>query len=175
VAVLLVAFVTTFDYTDHTGLEPGPTTDAALEAACDVVRDYVSQQLDLVEDDVITIHGTGTRALLLPELPVNAVTTVTVNGAALTDWTVDSDGLLWRNSPGWWERGFQYVVTYDHGYETVPAILKRVACQLAAAAVRPAGVKAESAGPFSVTYDEGDGLALLSVLNRRIVKRIPVP
>jgi hypothetical protein len=35
------------------------------------------------------------------------------------------------------------------------------------------GVRQESAGPFSVTYDNPD--QLLGVLDRRIVKRVPVP
>ena len=61
--------------------------------ACDRVRDYLCQQIDQVVGDVVTVYGTGTRAMLLPELPVTVVTSITFDGDAVTDYTVDDYGL----------------------------------------------------------------------------------
>jgi hypothetical protein len=78
--------------------------ELALAAACDAVRDRMSQTLNAVTGDVITLVGTDSRALLLPELPVTAVTSVTVNGVAVTDWTLDAygAGILWRDARSSW-------------------------------------------------------------------------
>jgi hypothetical protein len=167
----VAAFASESDFELHTGMSATETTWAALEAACDTVRDKVCQQIDVVTNDVVTLHGTGTRALTLPELPIIAVDSVTLDGVAVTDWTLDEHGLLWRDSPAWWEFGLKYVVTYDHGYTQVPTIFVRVACQLAANQRTPGALK--SAGPFTV-FDDPDA-AILSALDRRVVKRVPVP
>jgi hypothetical protein len=171
----VATFVTELEYEAHTGLTfDGEATWAALDAACDTVRDYICQQVDAVEDDVLTVYGSGTRALTLPELPVTAVTSVTLDGAAITDFTFDEHGLLWRDDPGYWVKGARYVVTYDHGYAAgmVPSVLVRAACQLAASNRTP-GLKSRSAGPFSEVYDDPD--TILASLNRRVVKKIPMP
>ena len=75
----------------------------ALDAACQMIRDYLGQQLDYVTNEVIRLHGTGRRTILLPELPVNAVDAVTVTDQGATtvltvaDWYVDSrSGTLFR-------------------------------------------------------------------------------
>jgi hypothetical protein len=174
----MAAFVTIDEYIDYYGITD-PTglarAEVDLDAACDRIRDHLCQTIDEVEDDVVTLYGTGTRALTLPELPVTAVTTVVDDGETLTDWTVDEYGLIWRTDPAYWPRGHEYVVTYSHGYAPadVPAILKVVAFKLARLEGLSSGVRQESAGPFSVTYDNSD--QLLGVLDRRIVKRVPVP
>jgi hypothetical protein len=70
--------------------------------------------------------------------------------------------------------GLQYVITYTHGYATVPGIIKTTALRLARLAIgRPDGVAQESVAGYSATYLTDDDI--LSVLQRRIVKRIAVP
>lgn len=181
----MAAFVTTSDYvsyyTDASDTELAQLA-ANLEEACDKIRDYLCQQVDLVAADVVTVWGTGTRALTLPELPIVAVSSIVCNGTAITDYTVDQYGLVWRNQtgytswaqPGYWPAGLQYVITYTHGYATVPGIIKTTALRLARLAIgRPDGVAQESVAGYSATYLTDDDV--LSVLQRRIVKRIAVP
>lgn len=176
----MASFVTLAEYETFTGVDV-PATEATavlaqLDAACDTVRDYVCQTLDVVAGDVVNLHGSGTRALSLPELPVTSVASVTLDGEAVTDYTLDAYyGLLWRDDPGWWMRGDLYVVTYTHGYATVPNIYKRVAAVLArgASSVSP-GVRQESTGPFSVTYDDVDERSVLAALDRKVVRRMSV-
>jgi hypothetical protein len=151
-----------------------------LEAACDKIRDYLGQTIDLVEDEAITVYGTNTRAIVLPELPVVDITSVVRNGddvypdEAVTDYHVDAYGVLWRDSPSWWPRYSSYTVTYSHGYAPadVPAILKVAAFKLAMVEAGM-GIRQESVAGYSVTYESPD--AILSMLDRRIVKRVPTP
>ncbi|MFV2094830.1 hypothetical protein ACFHW1_04975 [Micromonospora sp. LOL_014] len=59
------------------------------------------------------------RFLALPQLPVRSVSSVTLNGVAITDWTLTAQQ-LWRLvgwNPLWW-RPSQVAVTYAHGYTT---------------------------------------------------------
>lgn len=174
-------FVSLDEYVDYFGIDASALTRAIvdLDAACDTIRDYLCQQIDVVTNDVITLFGTDTRAMLLPELPVTAVTSITLDGDPVTDWTVDDYGVLWRTDPAYWPRGTQYTVTYSHGYAEVPAILKVVAFQLArASSTSTPGVKQESIAGYSVTYADaatGTDDGLLSALDRRVVKRVPVP
>ena len=175
----------------------GAAASEALDEACQTVRDYLGQQLDFVDNETITLHGTGRATLLLPELPVRAVDLVSVTdpdgavtalGAA--DWSLDGvDGILWR-SGGIWPAGVHNVaVTYDHGYASVPASIRGVTISLTSriyhqTATLP-GVRSEQLGAHSITYEptslagagsfRGGGLSGLErlVLDRHKVQRIP--
>jgi hypothetical protein len=172
----MAAFVTLDEYANYysiTGDVDLWRAQLDLEAACDRIRDYIGQTVDRVTGDVITVSGTGTRALTLPELPVVSVASITDDGTAVTDWTVDDYGILWRTDPYWWPRGHEFEVTYTHGYVDVPAILKVAAFKLARIEGLGTGVRQESAGPFSVTYESPE--QVLAVLAQRVVKRVAVP
>lgn len=89
---------------------------AVVQATCD----QPPQRLIAVEDDEIELPGAASGWLALPQRPVTAVTSVEVDGEALT---VGTDcrlvgSRLWRNV-GWascaWEPTTVTVV-YDHGY-----------------------------------------------------------
>ena len=184
----MAAFVATSAYADWCAASGHPLTvaqlaaaDLDLEVACDDIRDYICQTVDLVTGDVITLAGTGTRALILPELPVSAAT-ITSAGVAVTDFTRDAYGILWRTDPSIWSRGVNYTVTYTHGYALadVPAWLRRAAFQLAQNVSSGGNVSSTTTtvGPFtsSETFEGGAASeVVLASLDRRIVKRIPVP
>ncbi len=156
-----------------------------LEAASADVRDYLGQTLDVVVDDIVTLHGSGTKALLLPELPVVAVTAVTLNDEAITTYTADLDnGVLFR--VGWgavWNVGFSNVtVTYDHGYTEIPFNIRRAVIELAKvgyhSAGRVPGISSEITGPFAITYSGTTNDAevhdkILGTLARRQVRKVP--
>ena len=55
----------------------------ALELASGAVREYCGQYFLLVEDETITLNGSGTRVVLMPETPVTEVTSVAVSGEVL--------------------------------------------------------------------------------------------
>jgi hypothetical protein len=159
-------FISPQDLVDHIGR--GTATDPgfliATDAACDIVRDIAEQTFNAVVADTITMDGTGTDALLLPERPVTAAGTVTVHGTAVTDYVLNGNGILFRRGtitsswcwPGLtWPYGRQNItVTYNHGYAdaNIPRSVRVVALAIAGRiAVQGAALK-ESMGDVSMEY-----------------------
>ena len=155
----------------------------AVSAASDIVRQYLHQTVTLVTNDVVILNGTGTRALVLPELPVVAINTVTVGAdpvLAVSEYR-ESRGLLWRLNSAVWTREIEVVVNYTHGWAVVPADIKLVTARLAVAvaadtAATP-GLRQESIQDYS--YSRGDMTSNvageLAVIARRVTRQVPVP
>jgi hypothetical protein len=98
------------------------TAAAALgiNAATAHVQLAAGQRLVAVVGDQVELPGTTSWWLRLPERPVTAVTAVTLDGAAIADWTQHASR-LWRDN-GWqncrtWQPS-KVAVTYNHGYPT---------------------------------------------------------
>jgi hypothetical protein len=146
---------------------------AALDTASAFVEAYLGQTVELVEDDVETMDGSGTRVLLLPAYPVTEVASVEVDEEELTegdDYAWSRTGEL-RKLTGTWPATLRsVVVTYSHGYATIPAAIVGVVASVAARLYdAPLSVKQESIGSYSVTYTGGGAsfqAAELVVLDR---------
>lgn len=111
--------------------------DAMLAAATDAIRDAAGSQISRGVSTV-TIEGAPGRRLHLPSGPVHDVTAVSVDGSPVTDWRLIS-GALWR-SCGWADREPTLVtVTYDHGFDPVPADIVELVCDFATAGILNAG------------------------------------
>jgi hypothetical protein len=139
----------------------------ATDAACDICRDIAEQTFNL-STSTVTLDGTGTDALLLPELPVTAAGTVTVAGGTISDYVVNTRlGMLVRKRTGTdvdytnacrtliWPEGRQnVVVTYQHGYADadLPRSVRMVALAIASRLVVQGVATEESNGPVSVQY-----------------------
>jgi hypothetical protein len=154
-------FITPQDVVDWIGR--GTATDPGLliatDSACDMCRDIAEQQFNR-GTTTYTLDGTGTDALLLPELPVNSAGTVLVNGTAVTDYTLNGNGILFRGTAGeyprpvWPEGRQNVVVTADHGYADadLPRSVRMVALS-AAARIAVQGVAGEeSIGAVRIKY-----------------------
>lgn len=180
------------DFENAGGDVASVAADMAMSAASEMVRNYLNQTISLVENDVVTLAGTGSRALILPELPVVAINSVTVNGTAVAaSGYREERGVLWRLSPtevddgevltSVWTRGYDVVVDYDHGWETIPADIKlvtaRLAVSIATDAVSTPGLRQEAIQDYS--YSRADTsqafAAELAVIGRRAVRQVPVP
>lgn len=184
------------DFQRSQGLDPDPTDVAgliALEGASGVVRSYCGQTFDLTEGEQITLDGSGTRALKLPQAPALAITTVVVTDwddvdTTLTtaDYVLDaSPGILWRAWPEVWTAGHQNIaVTYDHGYvlpgqvgANLPEDIQLVTLQLAARFYSQATsggqeISSEQIGTYQVTYaSTGTSVGDLMPLERHILDR----
>lgn len=136
-----------------------------LRIASGEVRGYTGQLFDYVEDDTAILNGRGTKVLLLPELPVLAVTELleayaTGDEAAIDGpladkpvWEWDEDGIIERIDGGVFRRRRRwYRVIYDHGYETVPDEVKSVVLRAAGRAFEnPEGIRQETLGRYSYT------------------------
>lgn len=122
------------DLGDYLGLDLSDSERAviAIDSASEIVRSYLGQSLDYVEEDEQRMDGTGTHALVLPQLPIRLIRGVTLldrDDVAITDpvlqegtdWYIDMDaGILFRRSAVWPLGTGNMLVRYDHGYEADP-------------------------------------------------------
>lgn len=126
--------------------------EAAIDEASAAIRNYTRQTITEVTGDVLTLTVLPVRELiLLPELPVTAVASVVEDGTNLTvgdAWRWTAEGILQRVG-SYWNDGWQkVVVTYSHGYATVPDDIKAVAVRAAARRYQ-AGLRAASVSGVS--------------------------
>ncbi len=126
--------------------------------------------------DTDLLAGTPARRLLVGERPVTAVTSVTLDGVAITDHRWRRSGALCRDT-GWGGTDSEVIVAYSHGYATVPDDLWAV-CRSAAARLRtnPDGkVRFDAAGEYSETLVGLFGFTLVEqqVLNRYRRRLLP--
>lgn len=140
------------------------TATVVIEAATAVVQAAAGQRIVEVVDDEITLLGTTDAWLDLPQRPVTAVTSVELDGTALTEGTATGNyrrfgARLWRGC-GWatcWTEPSTVVVVDTHGYPTGDQGL-----QLARSATlgisrtvyaNPAGITREALDDYSVAYE----------------------
>jgi hypothetical protein len=164
-------FVSRQDLVDYLGV--GGTADPgmliAVDAACDICRTIAEQSFNEATS-TITLDGTGTDALPLPELPVNTAGTVVVSGGTVTDYVLKDNGVLIRKLADptvidWdtdisptavrWPAGRQNVaVTYDHGYADadLPRDVRMVALSLASRLIVQGVAVSERVGDNQITY-----------------------
>ena len=132
---------------------------ALLDLATELIKAEADQTIDQVTNDSITVDGTGTGRLVLPEWPVTSVASVTADGTLLTfaddyKWTLR--GVLLRVGAVWVYDIGNVAVVYTHGYSVTPPALTSVCVEMAARAwSTPASgaVTQESIGSYSVSYD----------------------
>jgi hypothetical protein len=154
-------FISAQDIVDYLGR--GTATDPgmviAADAACDVCR-TISERSFNAGTSTVTLDGSGTDALLLPEVPVTAAGTVVVNGGTVTDYTLNGNGILLRGTAGVdprpvWPIGRQnIVVTYNHGYQEIdlPRDVRMVALSIASRLVVQGVATEESVGAVRAKY-----------------------
>jgi len=173
----LIPFIGTNDLSDLLG-EDVTTSDLAViavDSACEAVRTFLDNPVNLVEDEVVHLDGTGTYHLVLPRPPVREVSAVTELATALTeeaelvvdvDFVLERGGLLRRIDQVWLRAYGNVEVTYTHGWdieetptwERVPSDIRSVALSLAqrkyqAGSSATAGLTSETLGAYSYTVD----------------------
>ncbi|MFJ9443245.1 mobile element protein [Kitasatospora sp. NPDC101235] len=134
-----------------------PKLVAALTAASRRFRGAVRHPVTRVTGDVTVLDGNGRTSLLLPAAPVTAVTSVTVNGALLTegtDYRWSADGYLRRLGGCTWPDLLRSVtVVWDHGDAIVPEDIQEAVIDQARTLYRvQPGIQAYTAGSESVTF-----------------------
>ena len=156
--------------------QPLADTDATalllLSIASDMVRDFLQQQLDVVAGDVVVLDPINGATVVLPEMPVTAVTLLETFDNTVTPgvWTtadpttytfskrigivaaLPGKGVRWPYLPETWR------VTYNHGYAVMPTtIVGKVLGVAARAYASPAGVDMEKIGGYQVKYSMETG------------------
>jgi hypothetical protein len=165
----LAPFITQQDLSDYIGRDvtADPGALMAIDAACDVIRDITEQDFTY-GTTTVSLDGTGTDVLVLPQRPVASAGTVLVNGGTIVDYIAPTpDGFLYRGTAtaagygygygggACWPRGRQNVkVTYEHGYQTldVPRSVRMVAISYAARLVLQGVAQSETVGDVTVNY-----------------------
>lgn len=137
-----------------TGLDADLAT-LLLELATGEVQGMAGQRLVAVEDDSTVLIGSTATVLELPQRPVTAVTSVTIDGDAVTDWTWPGQARWLHRTCGWGHLS-TVVIVNDHGYASddwrlVPA--QNATLGLAReAAVNPSGAESESIDDYRIQY-----------------------
>lgn len=135
----LAALATTSDLTARgiTFTSPAEDTKVAkfLAEASAAVRDAAGVPISEVTSEVDVLGGTG-QWLALPGPPVTEVSTVAVDGSAVSDHRLIQDR-LWRRC-GWQSTCDPSVVTVTmtHGFAEVPEDIIGMVCVLVAGALR---------------------------------------
>lgn len=136
--------------------ETDPKLLSALAAASRRFRGAVRHPVTLIADDTVVLDGTGSCSVLLPAAPVVSVTSVELEGTALTvgvDYEWSADGFLRRLGGLWPCRLRCLEVVYAHGLEPIPEDIQEVVLDQARAmyAIQP-GVQQKTVGSQSVTF-----------------------
>ena len=160
--------LTTVDEWGNYTAAPAPANAAALLAAASakitrycgwgIARETVTGQV---------LDSDGGWLLRLPTLYLVSVTSVQVDGTAVSDFTVSRRGMLDRR-PGGWPEGFGRVTaSYVHGYDPVPADLKALSVAVALRGRDTAtGRTGLTVGAISETFDSAAAAVDLSDLDR---------
>lgn len=107
----------------------------------------------------LTVAGTGDRKLRLPHSPIQAITSVTIAGVVVTDYTRINSTLYRSERFGSCTFPPDKVeVVYTHGYTTVPDDVKGVVLDMAEQAYEvTAGMTAEQIDDYSARFAAGVG------------------
>jgi hypothetical protein len=175
-------------FAERRGVDEDPTDLKAIRALADAsafIRGYTHQQITLVEDESFALDGTGRAGLILPQVPVVEICEVSTLDAEntpteVTSYRCDRAGILWRMDGYAWPIGHaNVVVSYDHGYDVVPADIAGVCYDLAAenyVATGAGEVTGETIGNYQVTYAaESVGTSGLNEYCLRVLESYRVP
>lgn len=156
-ALATVADLATYMQRDFSAPDTA-TASLLLDIASAAIRNYTGQTISAVTDDEITLDPPYGRRLFLPELPVTAVSSITVGG---TLWTEGTD-YYWYGDTGmvrlvnrWWGTTPSSVdVVYSHGYTTDPDEVRGVCLSIAARMLEnPLGLTQQDIGPHGQAVD----------------------
>lgn len=119
-------FATATEFCEWTGI--GIPSDFArlqqlLDSASALIRGYTGQVLSQVAGDSVVVPATFADVLFLPQVPVTAISSITVDAVAFTDFTFDETGEVFRGTGFWTEPA---TVVYDHGYAEISSEFKAI-------------------------------------------------
>lgn len=148
--------------------EVDPDLLTAVQVASALVRSYTRLHVSARADVTAALAGTGSRRLVLGERPVTGVSSLALDGVAVTDYRWTRAGSLWRTA-GWGGPEAEVTVVYSAGWAFPPDDLRAVVHTAATRLyVNPAQweVQREADGTFRQAGPAGFTLAELQVLDR---------
>jgi hypothetical protein len=125
----------------------------ALKRATNRFIDSIGWNPTYVEDDAITLDGTGSSTLLLPVMRVGRISSVTIAGTSVADWTANLGAGILRRKRRWPDELGAIVVTCSHGWKLIPGGLSDAILEQAEAQYRSiSGIQSYSLGGRSITF-----------------------
>lgn len=170
----MTQFATNADLASRLGLTltAGEQTraDALLTLASGLIQQKTRQTISLVNDDVLTRPGDYSERIRLPQRPVVSVASVVLYGITLVqgdqfyvdgdeiarmNWnSVVQDSSFGRPWSGWGFPWWNVVVTYTHGFATIPELVKAICMEMAVRVwVNPGSVAREHVGNVATVYE----------------------
>src|SRR5664279_1332455 len=157
-------------------------TDMDLDAASAAIRGYCRWMIWPATTETLILDGPGTDVLMIPTMNLTAITQLieTPRGPSPTPVTLDitklewsAAGMVWRTDSVWgpysafggfggmWtSRARGISITITHGYDDVPAEIRRLTLDLARrSALNPMALSAQQVGLRSESY-AGRGILL---------------
>lgn len=151
------------------------TADQMLAVAAGEIKTYTGQNLEAQTGVVDRFRGRYARILLLSQVPVTTLTSVSVEGDAFTDYDLNARaGIITRNDWGCWFSNELITVTYNAGFSPMDPALKGVCLSYAARLMTNpvGGVTAESLGTYSITYGANSSTdSILNDMERQVLDR----
>jgi hypothetical protein len=139
------------------------SANQALTIASDVFCDEAGTRFES-NNATFTVQAQGRWYVVLPLGPVISVTSVTVNGVAVTDYTVIGDRLFRRGGFGVWGvfPPDRLDVTYTYGYTAVPDRVKGAVLEIAKSIyVNPSAAASEQIDDYRIQFgSKPAGIAL---------------
>lgn len=129
-----------------------------VAAATQAIRDYCGWHVAPVEEETITLDGTGTDTLLLPSRLVVAVTSVKVRGEDLVESAYEWSAIgALRRLGGCWPDAYRSVeITLEHGFTDMSVLADVVDSIAARVRMDPTGaVSSQRAGTQHVGFFKG--------------------
>ena len=168
--------------------KPPPSVDTTDAAALAQVQVYCGWHIAPARSDVATLDGPGSRVLVLPSLRVTDVASIEEDGVTLDpsayEWSragvvrrLASTSYWSSCQPRWTNHLRGLVVTFTHGFDTMPADLQQVIDDLSARLGSGfGGLVSQSVGPFTESYGQPSTAAMgsnLATLNSYRLARLP--
>lgn len=156
-------YATAQEVRDHPAFEGvGSPTDDRIDAVMTAVERRIEGERAtgvawVPRTDTDTVPGSGTNTVQLRRHRCRSLTSVTIDGEAISDlsgWKLFPSGRLKRPT-GVFPRGAIVEVTYEHGHDAPPLDLKNAAIRVACSHIAQIGNP--RVGPRTDTIDFGDG------------------
>lgn len=171
----MASFATPEDLADRLGVTHTAAERIQAQAHLDDATAWLQAELGQLIAAGTATYTTRVRSLpiRLPQQPVTAVTTVLVNGVAMTDFELIDQELHLSSGWGFADVGnidgyIDVTITFNYGYATIPSDLKAWCCVLASQSLDAAAggtlgaprVRSEQIDDYSVTYVTDGSLAM---------------
>lgn len=169
-AVITVNELSAFMGKDFTEQEAAQAA-ILIDTVTALIEDEAGVSFTHIPADTIIIQADGHGIIELNSRPINDVGPIfSMDGEEFTEWEFDGMQAVYNFFP------LQVVeLTYDHGFEAIPARIKAVALGACSRVMyNPSGLRQETVGAISVTYPGIGGEAgtiNFSDLERKVLAR----